>query len=441
MPSNRSPWATRLDIDVRRAGTNDPIPSGEDLIGCRIVSGLESAALYYFDGDPEHQLTETIGEVEYTWDAAFQSVSLDVNAGGAGIWLISSAVVAPASDPVVVRCSVSDPQSGKEVSAEIRIVVGGAATGRPSQAVLSSTAPNLIHVPGYGPSQRVVQVRLVDEAGQPVANPPAGRANLLASIWNDPNSAADDGALLRSGASSGKTVAVSTINGQAQFTIVGGSTPGWLFVDFYADRADNDVTNGITEVVYNYASQPVIFSGGESALAITTETLSDAYVGAFYSAFIGVSGGFPPYIFELGEGSSLPEGLSFSSDGVITGIPLVEGDKFTFVVKVTDVLGFTVSRIYELNVKATGGAGLTIKTESLPGGTEGTAYNGLLQAAGGKLPYTWSQVGSSPFTVSGTGIGVVSGTAVAGTYTVIVKVVDGNGIEAVKSFTVTIAQP
>ncbi len=246
---------------------------------------------------------------------------------------------------------------------------------------------------------------------------------------------------MRSGGSSGKTVSVSTINGQAQFTIVGGSATGWLYVDFYADRADNDVTNGITEVVYGYASQPVIFSGGDSALAITTETLGDAYVGAFYSAFIGASGGFPPYLFELAEGSSLPDGLNFSSEGVITGIPLVEGDKFTFVVKVTDILGFTVSRVFELNVKGTGGAGLAIKTETLPAGTEGVTYNGLLQATGGKLPYTWSQVGSSPFTVSGTGIGVVSGSAPAGTYTVIVKVVDGNGIEAVKSFTVTIAEP
>ncbi len=57
----------------------------------------------------------------------------------------------------------------------------------------------------------------------------------------------------------------------------------------------------------------------------------------------------------------------------------------------------------------------TITTTSLPNGTEGAAYNQMLQATGGTPPYTWSIIGSLPPGLSlDSATGVISGTADAG---------------------------
>jgi hypothetical protein len=68
-------------------------------------------------------------------------------------------------------------------------------------------------------------------------------------------------------------------------------------------------------------------------LAITTTTLPGGTVGQAYSASVMASGGTQPYTFSITRGS-LPNGLSLSASGVISGTPTSTGtSRFTVQVK------------------------------------------------------------------------------------------------------------
>jgi hypothetical protein len=71
-----------------------------------------------------------------------------------------------------------------------------------------------------------------------------------------------------------------------------------------------------------------------SALAITTTTLPGGTVGQAYSAAIGASGGTQPYTFSIVRGT-LPNGLSLSASGGISGTPTSTG-RSHFTVQVKD---------------------------------------------------------------------------------------------------------
>ena len=70
-------------------------------------------------------------------------------------------------------------------------------------------------------------------------------------------------------------------------------------------------------------------------LAITTATLPGATIGASYTATLAAAGGTAPLAWSLQAGSSLPDGLTLSSDGTISGAPLAAGS-FSFTVQVAD---------------------------------------------------------------------------------------------------------
>ena len=262
----------------------------------------------------------------------------------------------------------------------------------------------------------------------------------MARIVPDPNSLVDNDAVLRVGNLSGKSIPVSTIGGQAQFTIVSGSNPGLLRIEFFSDRADNNVANGISELIYNAAAVPVVFAVAERPLAIVSQELPDAYFGTPYAAFIEVDGGVAPYSFALRDGSELPLGLTLSeTDGVISGIPLVAGSNFSFIVNVTDAVGVTVSRAYTINVNAAGGAALSITTDSLPDGTAGQDYIALVQATGGKPPYSWRCIAGCSGSSEGNAFTISITSPPEGARTVIIEVEDANGITDVRSYQITFA--
>jgi hypothetical protein len=66
--------------------------------------------------------------------------------------------------------------------------------------------------------------------------------------------------------------------------------------------------------------------------------VSRATVGAYYSLTLQVTGGTPPHKWALPAGSVLPDGLSLSSDGTISGTPTADGT-YTFTVQVSDSNG------------------------------------------------------------------------------------------------------
>jgi hypothetical protein len=70
-------------------------------------------------------------------------------------------------------------------------------------------------------------------------------------------------------------------------------------------------------------------------LLITTVALPDATVGTAYSRAIAATGGTGPYTFTVSAGS-LPDGLSISAAGAITGTATATASNQTFTVRVAD---------------------------------------------------------------------------------------------------------
>lgn len=173
-----------------------------------------------------------------------------------------------------------------------------------------------------------------------------------------------------------------------------------------------------------------------SALAITTNTLPAGVVGTQYSALLSSSGGTTPYSYTL-NGGSLPNGLTLSTSGQITGAPTVNG-VFNFTVRVTDALSSTATA--NLTIEVSGVATLTITTTVLPGAQINTPYSGSVSVAGGVLPYSFSIIGGTlPPGLTLLANGGISGTPTAGgNYSFILRVTDGFGSATQASLSINV---
>lgn len=183
-------------------------------------------------------------------------------------------------------------------------------------------------------------------------------------------------------------------------------------------------------------------------------------VGAAYTCDITASGGTPAggankvvYAWTV---TGLPSGMTDSASTdtqtvTISGTPpsqvLVGGRAITLTitVKVADATGANVSLTYSLTINP-GAAALTISTQSpLPYAYVGVSYSELIQAQGGKTPYSFSLASGSTappgFSFTGGQAGTVAGTpSMAGNYQFTVKVTDSSSpVQSVSQvFTVTV---
>jgi len=170
-----------------------------------------------------------------------------------------------------------------------------------------------------------------------------------------------------------------------------------------------------------------------AALTITTATLPGGTVGTPYSQTLAASGGTAPLTWSVSTGT-LPTSLTLSATGSLTGTPTAAGT-FTFTIQVADATRATATKSFTITVAA-----LTITTATLPSGIVGTSYTATtLAAAGGTPPYSWSASGL-PSGLSISSAGVISGTpAVAGSFSVTLKVTDSAQATATQTFTITVA--
>jgi hypothetical protein len=105
---------------------------------------------------------------------------------------------------------------------------------------------------------------------------------------------------------------------------------------------------------------PTVYPNGTSIAALealltgpsaTTRLLPNASIGADYTAQLAAIGGQAPYTWSLAPGSpGLPDGLSLSSDGQITGNPNGPASIYDFTVRVTDSLGAFSDTAYTITV-------------------------------------------------------------------------------------------
>lgn len=201
------------------------------------------------------------------------------------------------------------------------------------------------------------------------------------------------------------------------------------------------VTDSATPTADTAAVTLTLTIAAATPVAVDTTALPDAQQGASYSESLFASGGARPYNWTLTSGS-LPDGLAFGANGVISGTPTGTGAA-TFTVQATDSLSQTATESLTITVNAA--PQLAITTTALPEANEGAPYFATLDAEGGTVPYTWSvSSGSLPdgLTLDGNTIG---GTPdVDGTFTFTFQVTDSSTPSAqvaTEAYTLTVSRP
>jgi hypothetical protein len=174
-----------------------------------------------------------------------------------------------------------------------------------------------------------------------------------------------------------------------------------------------------------------------SPLSITTTSLNTGERTLNYDPqTLSASGGSGSgYAWSL-AGGNLPNGLSLSSGGTISGTPTAAGTS-NFTVRVTDSNSNTTTKPLSIIIIDR----TNITTTSLSGGTVRTFYDQSLSVSGGISPYTWSiDSGTLP---SGLSLNVSNGRisgipTTAGAPNIAFRVTDSLGVYHTKYLSITI---
>lgn len=127
-------------------------------------------------------------------------------------------------------------------------------------------------------------------------------------------------------------------------------------------------------------------------LTIISSALPDGRLDEPYSQQLVSVGGVEPITWR--SVTVLPDGLTITGDGVLTGIPEIAGD-YRFRVEVTDARGNADTNELTLRIVATGR--FAIVTTELPMGEPNMEYRAIIQAEGGREPYTWELIRGEGF--------------------------------------------
>ncbi len=196
-------------------------------------------------------------------------------------------------------------------------------------------------------------------------------------------------------------------------------------------------------------TRDLLFESTENVnLLIVPTVLSTAHYNEDYSTKLIASGGLPPvtWIVQLG---TLPEGISLSADGTLSGTPLEVGT-FRFVVEARDAgsggLAAKDVNSFELEVVDMAG-GFTITTTDIPAATVDAGYEATISATGGLPPYEWSieegrlPEGMVPSFDATTNAFRISGSVGApGVTNLLISVVDTQGRLAKRAFALVVVE-
>lgn len=303
------PYTTTLYVDARKGGA--PIPGGENIFGCNLAAGLDSGALYYLDGKPEHEVEVDDGNGgKIRVPGAYRSITLGSNSGGNSFHFHSDDQAGTAR----IVCSVTDPRDKQQKSASVEISVGGA-TGQPASVRLEAMIPGYLGTknnPNSLLTQMGIQAFVLDDLNQPAASVTGGNVQVRILSGTD----AATGARLVSGSQSGSVLQLPSVGGVATFSLLSGSETGRIFLELATDRFDNNVSNGISDPitaiypvsVLEELTAPPTFAGLD---------MGDVTKEVPVTALLSVSGGLPPYTWSV---TGLPAGLNLDSSlGLISG--------------------------------------------------------------------------------------------------------------------------
>jgi hypothetical protein len=259
-----SPYMSELTITARSAsGQPISIPRGDNG-GLGVSINPVSIAAYSTLDDPE---TEDVNEfLVYMGQGP-----VNIVAGRATVFVHSFNLTGSA----VVTATIQDPDTGRAMTATQTITVESSTSSLPAVVQLFPTFTGLYVQGSGGRTSGTMEAELSDAIGQPVPDPVAGNNsfnNVRVEIIGDAPAAANErlNGLNAAGQSvSGQNIALRTTNGIATFSFVTGNRLGQTTVRVTADRADNNVDNGISDPVV--AERTVVISDGRLfALQVTS---------------------------------------------------------------------------------------------------------------------------------------------------------------------------
>lgn len=173
---------------------------------------------------------------------------------------------------------------------------------------------------------------------------------------------------------------------------------------------------------------------GNEWVSITTQTLTDGSEDEYYCVQLSAAGR------ELSWSAvGLPDGLTLSTAGLLSGTPTEGGDFYFTVTATNSINNYSDSQNLVLHIVPTP-IPPTITTESLANGTVGLIYNEMLTATGDPS-IRWLVIdGALPAGLKlDTASGVISGTAaVEGTYTFTIAADNSVIPYALKEFSITV---
>jgi outer membrane autotransporter protein len=161
-----------------------------------------------------------------------------------------------------------------------------------------------------------------------------------------------------------------------------------------------------TDTFGSTGSQAYTFTVGSPTIALAPATLADGTAGAAYSQSVSATGGTAPYTYSLLSGA-LPAGMSFASDGTLSGTPSAVGS-FNLTLRATDAFGSTGDQAYTFSVNAPA-LGLAPGTTTFNAGYD-VPFSQAFSATGGTGPYSYALTGTLPTGLTFAG-DTLSGTA------------------------------
>ncbi|WP_285688654.1 putative Ig domain-containing protein [Actinoplanes sp. NBRC 103695] len=183
----------------------------------------------------------------------------------------------------------------------------------------------------------------------------------------------------------------------------------------------------VANVQSNTIDRP-FFGCGPDGLAVSSDPLADATVGAPYSAQLEATGGTGPYTWAAT--GALPPGLTVVGDA-LSGTPTAAGT-FDVPVRVTDAESRTATGTIRLTVRE--GVAFQITTARLNDGFVGIDYAMGMSATAGAEPYRWSATGLPGGLTMGEDGRITGKPTGEGTATVAVVVEDTEGRTASRTF-------
>jgi len=217
--------------------------------------------------------TDSVGVTQVTWVSSGGGSGL---AAGTSSWNASGIVLQSGSNQLTVTARDA---AGNQSSAVITVTSTALNPVKPSSVIITSPTSSPVY------TTSVDNVRLAGTA--------SATAGVIQVTWSADRG---DGSGTATGTTSWVVNQVNLKNGNNNITIT-------------ARDSANNLSSQVIQVVY-------------SPPTVKTKNLPKAQAGQQYTYSLAVDGGVPPYSWSA---SSLPAGLSLSSDGLITGKPLTTG--------------------------------------------------------------------------------------------------------------------